>query len=71
MYKLQVLGLKNEEFPFLVHKLSVILTALQYDPQWKMGWNIQTPGYNDAHTVLLNLNLTQYLHKWENFKSRM
>ena len=26
-----------EEFPCLVHKLSVILAALQYKPQLKMG----------------------------------
>ena len=26
-----------EEFPCLVHKLSVILTDLDYKPQWKMA----------------------------------
>ena len=36
-YKSRILGQKIEAFPFLVHKLSVILTALQYKPQWKMG----------------------------------
>ena len=31
-----------EEFPCLVHKLSVILTALDYKPQWKNGvyWRV-------------------------------
>jgi hypothetical protein len=32
-YKPQILGPKIEEFPFLVHELSEILTALQYKPQ--------------------------------------
>ena len=32
-YKPRILGSKIEEFPCLVHKLSVILTALQYKPQ--------------------------------------
>ena len=32
-YKLQILGSKIEEFPCLVHKLSVILTTLQYKLQ--------------------------------------
>ena len=36
-YKVRILGSKIEEFPRSVHKLSVILTALQYKPQWKMG----------------------------------
>ena len=36
-YKPQILGPNIEEFPCLVHKLSVILTALQYKPHWKMG----------------------------------
>ena len=36
-YKLRILDPKIEEFPCLVHKLSVTLTALQYKPQWKMG----------------------------------
>ena len=36
-YKARILAPKIEEFLFLVHKLSVILTALQYKPQWKMG----------------------------------
>ena len=35
-----------EEFPCLVHKLTVILTALQYKPQWKMGNNIQAAASN-------------------------
>ena len=35
-YKPQILGSKIEEFPYLVHELSVIATALQYEPQWKM-----------------------------------
>ena len=35
-YKTQILGSKIEVFPCLVHKLSVILTALQCKPQWKM-----------------------------------
>ena len=43
---------KIEEFSGLVHKLSVILTALQYKPQWKMGVkNIQDAAHNDARTV--------------------
>ena len=33
-YKPRILDPKFEEFPCLVHKLSVILTALQYKPQW-------------------------------------
>ena len=32
-YEPRILGSKIEEFPFLVHKLSIILTALQYKPQ--------------------------------------
>ena len=36
-YKPQILGPKFEEFPCLLHKLSVILTALQYKQLWKMG----------------------------------
>ena len=32
-YRLRILGSKIEEFPCLVRKLSVILTALQYKPQ--------------------------------------
>ena len=36
-YKPQILDPKIEEFPCLVHKLFVTLTALQYRPQWKMG----------------------------------
>ena len=28
---------KIEEYPFLVKKFSVTLTALQYERQWKMG----------------------------------
>ena len=43
MYELQILGLKKEESPFLVHKLSVIYTALQYKSGLK---NIQIAGYN-------------------------
>ena len=35
-YKPRILDQKIEEFPCLVHKLSVILTTLQYKPQWKM-----------------------------------
>ena len=45
VFKPRILGLQNEEFPFLVHKLSVIQTALQYKKGVK---NIQTTGYNDA-----------------------
>ena len=36
-YKPRILDPKIEEFPCLVHKLSVTLTALQYKPQWKIG----------------------------------
>ena len=36
-YNPRILGPKIEEFPCLVHKLSVILTALLYKPHWKMG----------------------------------
>ena len=36
-HKLRTLDPKIEEFPCLVHKLSVTLTALQYEPQLKMG----------------------------------
>ena len=32
-YKPRILDQKIEEFPCLVHKLSVTLTALQYKPQ--------------------------------------
>ena len=34
-YKLLILDQKFEEFPCLVHTLSVTLTALQYKLQWK------------------------------------
>ena len=37
VYKPHILDPKIEEFPCLVHKLSAILTALQYKPQWKMA----------------------------------
>ena len=37
IYKPRILDQKIEEFPCLVHKLSVTLTALQYKPQWKVG----------------------------------
>ena len=51
-YKARILGSKIEEFPCSVHKLSVILTALQYKPHWKMGLEIiQTAGYDSARTV--------------------
>ena len=43
-----ILGLKNEEFLFLVHKLSVIRTALHYKKGVK---NIQTAGYSGARRV--------------------
>ena len=33
-YKPRILGQAIEEFPRLVHKLSVILTDLQCKPQW-------------------------------------
>ena len=36
-HKPRTLDPKIEEFPCLVHKLSVTLTALQYKPQWKIG----------------------------------
>ena len=36
-YKPRILDPKIEEFPCLVHKLSVTLTAPNYKPQWKMG----------------------------------
>ena len=35
--KTDVYPQKIEELSCLVHKLFVILTALQYKPQWKMG----------------------------------
>ena len=41
-----------EEFTCLVHKLSVILTALDYKPHWKKGKNIQALAYNGMHMVL-------------------
>ena len=48
-YKPRILGLKNKEFLFLVHK-SVVQTA----PQYKNGVkNIQTAGYNGARTVYI------------------
>ena len=31
-----ILGPKMEEFPIIAHKLSVVVIALQYKPQWKM-----------------------------------
>ena len=46
VYKPRILGLKNEEFPFLVQKLSVISTAVKNGVK-----NIQTTGYNSACTV--------------------
>ena len=33
----EFLAQKLKNFLFLVHKLSVVLIALQYKPQWKMG----------------------------------
>ena len=36
-YKPWILDPEIEEFPCLVHKLSVTLTTLQYKWQWKMG----------------------------------
>ena len=36
-YKPRILDPENEEFPCLVHKLSVTTTALQYKSQWKIG----------------------------------
>ena len=42
-YKPQILSPKIEEFPSLLHKLSVILTALQYKQQWK-----RAAAYNGA-----------------------
>ena len=45
-YKPRILGPKIEGFSCLVHKLSVVLTALQYKPQWKNGAKyIQTAAY--------------------------
>ena len=39
-------------FMFIVHKLSVISTALDYKPHWKNGVkNIQAASYNGACTV--------------------
>ena len=35
-YKPRILGPNIKGFPFIVHKLPIILTALQYKPQWKM-----------------------------------
>ena len=40
-----------EEFPFLLHKLTLILTAFAYKPPWKMGKNIQAPAYYGGHTI--------------------
>ena len=58
-YKPRILGLKNKEFLFLVHKLSVIQTA----PQYKNGVkNIQTAGYNGARTVLTGCIYREYIH---------
>ena len=51
-YKPRILDPNIEEFPCLVHKLFVALTALQYKPQWKMGLkDIQTLGYNGAYGI--------------------
>ena len=61
LYKLLLLGPKIEEFPYLVHKLSGILTALQYKPHWKMGVkNIQAAAYIGTHTVVLSQKLFIY-----------
>ena len=51
-YKPRILGPKIEGFPFLVHKLSVILTALQYKPVNGMKY-IKKPWliYNGARMV--------------------
>lgn len=44
VHKPRLLSLKNEEFPFLVHKYPNIRSE-------KWDKNIQTLGYNDARTV--------------------
>ena len=44
-YKPRIMGLKMDEFPFIVHKLSVILTALQYKAQWKWGKKYTSCGW--------------------------
>ena len=49
--KPRILGSKIEEFTLLVHKLSVILTALQYKQQWKMGKYMQAGTYNGTCIV--------------------
>ena len=36
-HKPRIVDLKIAEFPFLVDKLFMILTALQHKPKWKMG----------------------------------
>ena len=46
VYKPRILGLKNEEFLFLVHKWSVIWTAVKIKNELK---KIQTVGYNGAY----------------------
>ena len=52
VYKPRILGLKIEEFPFLVHKLSVILFALYNKTAVKNGVKkIQAAAYNGARTV--------------------
>ena len=45
------LAQKLKNFLFLVHKLSVIVTALQYNCSEKWGKNIQAAAYNGARMV--------------------
>ena len=53
-YKPRILGPKIEEFHCLLHKLSVILSSLQYKLQWKMEVkNIQAATYIRACTVFI------------------
>ena len=50
-YKPRILHPKIEEFPCLVHELSVTLTALQYKPHCKMEERIYKPWVIMAHKV--------------------
>ena len=48
MYKPRILGLKNEEFPFLVNKWFVVYKSVKKKNELK---KIQIEGYNGVRTV--------------------
>jgi hypothetical protein len=71
VYKPRILSLKNEEFPFLVHKLSAIISRSQGENWLK---KVQAAAYNGAHTVHCSCDLKNLVPScsWpsaSNFKS--